>query len=166
MPFCFLKVSSVGWACVLSSTSMYACQFDQLTVLSTSDRSEADGLADAEAPAPPVPLVPQAARAAAAPTAPAPCMRVRRVRRPRRSAGEGVTGRFSVMVGVPPGTGLAMRSGAGRTVGWETGAGRVLVLSPVAEDGAVPVLGCGGGEVVHDVLDLGVLLERVGAHVL
>src|SRR4051794_38097200 len=117
MPVAFLNASSVGWACVLSSTSMYACQFDQLMVLSTSDGSEAVGLADADAPPPPAAFVPQAARAAAAPSAPAPCITVRRVSRPRISAGDGAMGRLSVMSrGLRDGLSGAVRAGRGLAV--------------------------------------------------
>src|SRR5215475_6112818 len=98
MPVFFWKLSRVGCVEVLSSTSMYACQFDQFTTLSVSEWSAQVGFADPLAPALLlfVPLVPQAASAAARPTAPVPCISVRRVSRPRTSEGSRFLGRFSV----------------------------------------------------------------------
>src|SRR6478609_10807779 len=92
MPVCFVKASRVGRDLVLSSTSMYSVQFDQLMIFSVSDMSVAAAavfLAAAVPPAPAegfLPADPQAARKAAALTPAAPIMADRRLTRPRMRA--------------------------------------------------------------------------------
>ena len=94
MPVCFVKASRVGRDLVLSSTSMYSVQFDQLMIFSVSDMSVAAAAAvfspRAVPPAPDdgfFPADPQAARKAAAPTPAAPIMAERRDTRPRMQGG-------------------------------------------------------------------------------
>src|SRR5512139_3165757 len=89
MPVFFLKASSDGRACVLSSTSMYSGQLDQLTTFSVSDRSWAALAVGVEVPVPPLvflPSLPHAARAAAAPRPAAPTTNERRLTSPRARA--------------------------------------------------------------------------------
>src|SRR6476619_2902095 len=92
MPVCFVNASSVGRDLVLSSTSMYSVQFDQLMIFSLSDMSVAAAAVFFAAPVPPAPddgffpAEPQAARKAAALTPAAPIMADRRLTRPRMSA--------------------------------------------------------------------------------
>src|SRR6476469_6433613 len=92
MPVCFVKASRVGRDLVLSLTSMYSVQFDQLTIFSVSDMSVAAAAVffAATVPPPPAdgffPADPQAARKAAALTPAAPIMADRRLTRPRMSA--------------------------------------------------------------------------------
>src|SRR6478736_8873702 len=93
MPVALVKASSVGRALVLSSTSMYAGQLDQLITFSVSDMScAAAAVLAAAVPLPPAPVVgflpaePQAARKAAALTPAAPIIADRRDTRPRISA--------------------------------------------------------------------------------
>src|SRR4051794_34545494 len=92
MPVCFVNASRVGRALVLSSTSMYSVQFDQLMIFSLSDRSVAAAAVFFAAPVPAAPgdgffpAEPQAARKAAALTPAAPIMADRRLTSPRMSA--------------------------------------------------------------------------------
>src|SRR6476620_8056775 len=92
MPVCFVKASRVGRDLVLSSTSMYSVQFDQLrifSVVAVSLTTAAVFLAAAVPPAPAdgfFPAEPQAARKAAALTPAAPIMADRRLTRPRMRA--------------------------------------------------------------------------------
>src|SRR5947209_6466541 len=88
MPVRREKASSVGRLRPSADTSRYSGQFDQLSRLSTSDRSGAERPA-AERWGFPVPLVPQAARKAAAATPPAPRSNERRVVVPRSSGFDG-----------------------------------------------------------------------------
>src|SRR6476661_400996 len=85
MPVSLVKASRVGRALVLSLTSMYAGQLDQLTTFSVSDMScAAAAVLAAAVPVPPPPDVgflpaePQAARKAAALTPAAPISAARR----------------------------------------------------------------------------------------
>src|SRR6476661_2456090 len=94
MPVCLVKASIVGRRWVLSSTSMYSGQFDQLTTLSVSDRSVGAALAvGVPPPAAARPLEPQAASAATAATPAALLIRVRRETSPRASAAVSSGGR-------------------------------------------------------------------------
>src|SRR6476646_10537344 len=93
MPVSLVNASSVGRALVLSLTSMYSVQLDQLTIFSVSDMScAAAAVLAAAVPVPPPPDVgflpaePQAARKAAALTPAAPITADRRDTRPRISA--------------------------------------------------------------------------------
>src|SRR6478735_5332927 len=92
MPVCFVNASRVGRDLVLSLTSMYSVQFDQLMIFSLSDMSVAAAAVFFAAPVPAAPDVgflpaePQAARKAAALTPAAPIMADHRDTRPRISA--------------------------------------------------------------------------------
>src|SRR5689334_14126870 len=90
MPVSLVKASRVGRALVLSLTSMYAGQLDQLTTFSVSDMSlAAAAVLAAAVPLPPAPdagffpAEPHAARNAAAPMPAAPIMAERRDTSPR-----------------------------------------------------------------------------------
>ncbi len=101
MPVFFWNASSVGWAWVLSSTSMYSGQFDQFTTFSVSERSFAawsDGLMTVA-----VPLVPHEASAAATPKAPTELSSVRRLSMPRARAIAWGSGVFRGLIGGPSG---------------------------------------------------------------
>src|SRR6476469_2189470 len=124
MPVFLVKATNEGLALVLSSTSMYSGQLDQLTSFSESDMSWAAFAVGAMVlPPDPVtavlfPLLPQAARAVI-PAPAAPTIRVRRETRPRASAAERMGGSGSVMV-APAGGGGTWWAGGGVCRGAET----------------------------------------------
>src|SRR6478672_3601514 len=117
MPVFLVKATNEGLALVLSSTSMYSGQLDQLTSFSESDMSwAAFAVGSMVLPPDPVtvgffPLLPQAA-CAVIPAPAAPTMRVRGETRPRASAAVRMGGSGSVMV-APAGGGGKWRGEVG-----------------------------------------------------
>src|SRR5690348_9985890 len=105
MPVFFSKASRVGCAWVLSSTSMYSGQFDQLTTFSLPDMSCAAlavGLAEPLLPEEALrPLDPQADSTAMVPRPRAPLITLRRESAPRAKAAWVERGSWSFMGGSP-----------------------------------------------------------------
>src|SRR5262245_13813712 len=157
MPVAFWKASRVGRVLVLSSTSMYWVQFDQLTIFSLSDRSVAAaavfGAAAAVPPDPAegfLPAEPHAARNAAAPRPAAPIIAERRDTSPRASAARKWGSLMSFMKFSVGGWWVVFER-CRRRPGW--------YWRWCDQRGS-------GLDVGHDVLDAGVVLESVHRQVL